>query len=80
MDVPSSAMGERILYTGDEVCFHINEKNAVKIDDERCMILKLETKPRHYPIFGWCLFLWSEWHLVYNKVFAWINVKENIRI
>ena len=35
MDVPSSAMGDRILYTGDEVCFHINEKNAVKIGDER---------------------------------------------
>ena len=35
MDVPSSAMGDRILNTGDEVSFHINEKNAVKIDDER---------------------------------------------
>ena len=35
MDVPSSAMGDRIFNTGDEVCFHINEKNAVKIADER---------------------------------------------
>ena len=35
MDVSSSAMGERILNTGDEVSFHINEKNAVKIADER---------------------------------------------
>ena len=35
MDVPSSAMGDRIFNTGDEVSFHINEKNAVKIGDER---------------------------------------------
>ncbi len=33
MDVPAGAMGERILYTGDEVTFHINEKKAVKIGD-----------------------------------------------
>ena len=35
MDVPSSTMGDRIFNTGDEVSFHINEKNAVKIADER---------------------------------------------
>ena len=35
MDVPSSAMGDRILNTGDEVSFHINEKNAVKIGNKR---------------------------------------------
>jgi hypothetical protein len=35
MDVPSSAMGEGTLNTGDEVSFHINEKNAVKIADVR---------------------------------------------
>ena len=35
MDVPSSAIGDRIFNTGDEVSFHINEKNAVKIGDER---------------------------------------------
>ena len=58
MDVPSSAMGERILNTGDEVSFHINEKNAVKIADERQYNFKLETKPRHYPIFWMVSLLW----------------------
>ena len=29
------AMGERILYTGDEVAFYINEKEAVKIGDTK---------------------------------------------
>jgi hypothetical protein len=35
MDVPAGAMGERILYTGDEVTFNINEKEAVKIGDTK---------------------------------------------
>ena len=34
MDVPAGAMGERILYTGDEVTFYINEKKAVKIGNK----------------------------------------------
>jgi hypothetical protein len=34
-DVPAGAMGERILYTGDEVTFYINEKEAVKIGDTK---------------------------------------------
>ena len=35
MDVPAGVMGERVLYSGDEVRFHINEKNALIIADER---------------------------------------------
>jgi hypothetical protein len=46
MDVPSSAMGDRIFNTGDEVSFHINEKNAVKIADERYYDFKIRNEAK----------------------------------